>query len=331
MSILLTGGLGFIGSHTFVELIEKNYNVIIIDNLSNSKLDQAEKLGSLTKTRIKIYVADMSDIKNIEKVFDENNIISVIHFAGLKSVNESINNPLMYYNINIQILINLLCVMKKHNCKNIIFSSSATVYGNNNNEIFDEKCCVGQNLTNPYGKTKYFQEEILQDLYKSDKSYNITILRYFNPVGCHPSGKIGEEPNGTPANLFPCILKSIKEKSQLKIYGNKYNSHDGTCIRDFIHVVDLAKAHVAVLNCNGLNIYNVGTGKKTSVLDIITTFEISNNIKLNYIIDEPRQGDVICVCANCDKIYNEIGWKAEKTIENMCVDSYGYFVKNSCL
>jgi UDP-glucose 4-epimerase len=328
MSILLTGGLGYIGSHTFVELVEKGYNVIILDNLSNSKIEQVKKLENLTKTKVKLYIGDMLNRQIIVKVFCENEITFVIHFAGLKSVNESINNPLKYYNVNLQILMNLLCVMEKNNCKNLVFSSSATVYGNNKNEIYDENSSVGQNLTNPYGKTKYFQEEMLIDLHKSDKSWNIVILRYFNPVGAHFSGEIGEEPNGVPANLFPCIIKSIKEKTQLKIYGTNYNTHDGTCIRDFIHVVDLAKAHIAVLDCKGLNIYNVGTGKKTSVLDIITSFEKINSTKLNFIFDNPRSGDAVCVCANCDKIFNELGWNAEKTVENMCEDGYKYYLKN---
>lgn len=328
MSVLLTGGLGFIGSHTFVELVAKNYDVIIIDNLSNSKIEQVVKLEALTKTKVKYYYLDMMDKSKLETVFAENDIKYVIHFAGLKSVAESIAKPLEYYGVNISILLNLLDVMKKYNCKNLVFSSSATVYGNNSIGVYDENCCVGQNLTNPYGKTKYFQEEILRDLYISDASWNITLLRYFNPVGGHPSSIIGEEPNGIPANLFPCIIKAIREKTQLKIYGNDYDTHDGTCIRDFIHVVDLAKAHVAVLNCVGLNTYNVGTGNKTSVLDIITTFKNANNIKLDYIFAEKRSGDVSCVCANCDKIYTEIGWKAEYGVYNMCRDAYEYFVKN---
>lgn len=318
MSILLTGGLGFIGSHTFVELAKNNYDIIIIDNLANSKNEQIEKLEKLTCIKVKFYLADMMNIDTIEKVFNENNISHVIHFAGLKAVAESISKPLEYYSHNLQILFNLLNIMKKHNCKNLVFSSSATVYGNNKTSVFTEDTPTGQNITNPYGQTKYFQEEILKDLYKSDKCWNITLLRYFNPVGGHPSGIIREDPNGIPANLFPCILKSLREKTQLKIYGNTYNTHDGTCIRDFIHVCDLANAHVKVLECKGLNIYNVGTGKKTSVLDIITTFERVNNIKLDYVIVEKRDGDIECVCADCSKILNEIGWKSEYSIEDMC-------------
>ncbi len=321
MSILLTGGLGFIGSHTFVELSENNYDAIIIDNLSNSKLEQIDKLEKLTCKKVKFYLGDMMNISNIEKVFSENTINHVIHFAGLKSVTDSIEKPLEYYNHNLQILFNLLNVMKKYNCKNLVFSSSATVYGNNGINILTENTPTGQNITNPYGQTKYFQEEILKDLYKSDNNWNITLLRYFNPVGGHSSGIIKEEPNGIPANLFPCILKSIRDKTQLKIYGNTYDTYDGTCIRDFIHVCDLANAHMEVLNSKGLNIYNVGTGKKTSVLDIITTFEKVNNIKLDYVITDKRNGDIACVCADCSKISNEIGWKSTYNIEDMCLSA----------
>jgi UDP-glucose 4-epimerase len=328
-SILLTGGLGFIGSHTFVELFEnkKNYDIIIVDNLSNSKYDQLEKLEKMLDIKIKLYIIDMCDLFSLRRVFFENNITHVIHLAGLKSVNESISNSLFYYTHNLQILINLLNTMKLYKCKNIVFSSSATVYGNNNHDICRENLQTGINMTNPYGKTKYFQEEILIDLYKSDPSWNITILRYFNPVGNHPSAIIGEEPNGVPANLFPCIMQSIKNNTQLKIFGNTYNTHDGTCIRDFIHVVDLGNAHVKALDCIGLNIYNVGTGKKTSVLDIITTFEKVNNIKINYIIADKRDGDVECVCADCSKIKKELGWSAKKTVEDMCKDSYKFLTK----
>lgn len=327
MSVLLTGGLGFIGSHTFVELAKNNYNIIIIDNLSNSKIEQIGKLEELTGKKVKIYFGDMTNMEILYEIFNENKINYVIHLAGFKSVAESISKPLKYYNHNLSILFNLLNIMKKYNCKNLVFSSSATVYGNNNsnNNVLSENMSTGHNITNPYGQTKYFQEEILKDLYHSDNSWNIILLRYFNPVGCHPSGIIGENPNGIPANLFPCILNSIQEKTQLKIYGNTYNTHDGTCIRDFIHVCDLADAHIKVLKCKGLNIYNVGTGKKTSVLDIITTFEKINNIKLNYVIAEKREGDIECICADCSKIENEIGWKSKYSIENMCKDSYSYF------
>jgi UDP-glucose 4-epimerase len=328
MKILLTGGLGFIGSHIYVELCQKNHDVIILDNLANSKIEQAEKLKDLTKNNVKLYIGDMMNINSIEKVFIENKITHVIHLAGLKAVAESIQKPIEYYYHNLQILFNLLEIMKKYNCKNIIFSSSATVYGSDGkNDFFTENMPIGQNITNPYGQTKYFQEQILKDLFISNNTWNITILRYFNPVGCHSSGLIGEDPNGIPANLFPCILRSLKNKTQLKIYGNTYNTYDGTCIRDFIHVVDLAKAHVKVINCIGYNVYNVGTGKETSVLDIITTFEKINNIKLDWIIDEKRDGDIGKLCANCDKIYNDMGWEAEYNIEDMCRDTFNYFSK----
>jgi UDP-glucose 4-epimerase len=318
MSVLLTGGLGFIGAHTFVELIENNYDVVIIDNLANSQIEQVEKLEKLTGKKPNLYIGDMLDKEILEKIFKENKISHVIHFAGLKSVAESIQKPIEYYNHNLQILFNLLDIMQKYNCKNLVFSSSATVYGANNIGVYSEDMTTGQNITNPYGQTKYFQEEILKDLYKSDNSWNIIILRYFNPVGGHPSGIIIENPNGIPANLFPCILRSINEKTKLKIYGNDYNTYDGTCIRDFVHVCDLANSHVKVLNCVGLKIYNVGTGVKTSVLDIIITFERVNNIKLDYEIVGRRDGDIECVCANCDKIKNEIMWESKFGVKDMC-------------
>lgn len=317
MTILLTGGLGFIGSHIFVELAQ-SHDVVIVDNLFNSNYDQIEKLEKLTGKKPKVYVIDMLNQTALETVFTENKITNVIHLAGLKSVAESIQEPLFYYSHNLQILFNLLNTMKKYDCKNLVFSSSATVYGNSDTCALTEEMQTGINLTNPYGKSKYFQEEVLKDLYHADRSYNITLLRYFNPAGNHPSGIIKEEPKGIPANLFPCIMRSIKENTQLKIYGNIYKTHDGTCIRDFIHVVDLAKAHVAVLACTGLNIYNVGTGIQTSVLDVITTFECVNDMKLDYIIAPPREGDCPIVYADCSKIYREVGWKAKFGLEDIC-------------
>ena len=265
----------------------------------------------------------------LEQIFLNNNINSVIHLAGLKAVGESVQNPLKYYSNNLQILLNLLNLMKKYNCKNLVFSSSSTVYGKCCSISLSEQSQTGIDLINPYVKTKYFQEVILSDLYKSDQTFNITILRYFNPTGNHSSCIIGEVPSGIPANLFPCILYSIKNKQQLKIYGNTYDTHDGTCIRDFIHVVDLAKAHISVLNCTWFNVFNIGTGKKTSVLDIITTFEKINSVKLDYVIAPPREGDAPCSFSDCSKIYNEIGWKAEKNIEDMCRDSYLFYTKNN--
>jgi UDP-glucose 4-epimerase len=330
MTVLLTGGIGFIGSHIFLELIQ-DYNVVIIDNFSNSNYDQVKRLEKLTNKSINVYAIDLLNINLVNKVFVENKIKYVIHLAGLKSVNDSITEPLFYYSHNLQILFNLLTVMKKFGCKNLVFSSSATVYGDNiKNSSFSEDDKTGVNITNPYGKTKYFQEEVLKDLYKSDSDYNITILRYFNPAGAHSSGIIGEDPQvEKPTNLFPNILRSIKEKTELKIYGKTHNTHDGTCIRDFIHVVDLAKAHVKVLNLKGLNIYNVGTGIKTSILDVLSTFENVNEIKLDFSFTAPRQGDLSCVYADCSKICKEIRWKAEKNLEDICRDVYMYFVNNN--
>jgi UDP-glucose 4-epimerase len=319
MSVLLTGGLGFIGSHTCVDLLENNYQVIIIDNLSNSSIDQLNKLQILTNKSITFYNVDMQNIMDLNKVFIDHQIDSVIHFAGLKSVAESVNQPLFYYSHNLQIMFNLLQVMNLHGCKKLIFSSSATVYGSQSFQPISETAQTGLGITNPYGQTKYFQEEILKDIYKSDPSWNITILRYFNPTGNHPSGIIGENPNGIPNNLFPCIFRSIRERRVLKIYGNTYETTDGTCVRDFIHVVDLANAHVKALNkCNGLNIYNVGLGKGTSVLEIIKTFERVNDIKLNYEMADKRPGDIASVFADNKKILAELNWIPTKTVEDMC-------------
>jgi UDP-glucose 4-epimerase len=328
MSILLTGGLGFIGSHIVVELVQNNYDVIVVDNLSNSNLSQLQNLEQLTNKKINFHNVNMLNSVALEQIFINNKINSVIHLAGFKAVGESVQKPLKYYSHNLQILFNLLDLMKKYDCKNLVFSSSATVYGKGGSTGLTEQSPTGIDLTNPYGKTKYFQEEILADLHKSDTTFNITMLRYFNPAGGHPSGIIGESPQGIPANLFPCIIRSIKEKQQLKIYGNTYDTHDGTCIRDFLHVVDLAKAHIAVLNCKGFNVYNVGTGKKTSVLDVITTFEKVNDIKLDYAMALPRDGDAACTFSDCSKINNELEWKAEKNIEDMCKDSYLFYLKN---
>lgn len=332
MQILLTGGLGYIGSHTYIELMKNidNYeDVIIVDNLSNSKYEQLDKIKSLTNKNIKFYNIDLLDTLQLEKVFDDNNISSVIHFAGLKSVNDSISKPLYYYEHNIIILINLLKIMMKYNCKKIIFSSSCTVYGNNVEKV-DETMITGTNITNSYGKTKYFQEEILKDLFTSDNTWNITILRYFNPVGNHESGVIGDNPN-FPTNLFPCILNSIKNNDILKIYGNDYDTYDGTCIRDFIHVVDLANAHIIALkHCGKLNIYNVGTGVETSILKIVKTFENINSIKLNYSFCSKRDGDIKCIYADNVKI-KEIGWEAKKNIDDMCRDAFIFYKKNSIL
>ena len=330
MKILVTGGLGFIGSHTCVELAKQNHEVIIVDNLYNSKEEVIEKLEKITGIRFKLYKYDLLEKEKIEEIFDENNIDAVIHFAGYKAVGESVKKPLMYYSNNLQSTINLLEVMQKHNVKKIVFSSSATVYGDPGNPKYVEEMGRGQ-TTNPYGTTKAMIEKILEDLYASDNSWDISILRYFNPVGAHESGLIGEEPNGIPNNLMPYVMKVASGKLEvLSIFGNDYPTVDGTGVRDYIHVVDLAKGHVSALDKmkKGLNIYNLGSGKGVSVLELVTTFEKVNNLKVNYKIVERRAGDLAEYYADPSKALKELDWKTEKTLEDICRDSWNYEKNN---
>lgn len=333
MRILVTGGLGFLGSHICVELLQKDNDVIVIDNLSNSKIEVSDKIKKITdNNNLKVYIGDCADEEMMNKIFDENKIDSVIHCAGLKAVGESVKNPIMYYKTNLGTALTLLKVMNNHNVKNIIFSSTATVYGNSDKKQFDENCQTG-NTTNPYATSKYMIEKILEDVYKSDNSWSMTILRYFNPIGAHESGLIGEEPNGIPNNLMPYILKVASgELPQVNVFGNDYETHDGTGVRDYIHVVDLAKAHIKamqkLIGKEGVHIYNIGTGVGYSVLDIINTFEKVNNVKINYQIAPRRAGDIALFYANPSKAERELDWKAEKNIEDMCKDAWN-FMKNN--
>ena len=330
MRILVTGGLGFIGSHTCVDLSKKGYEVIIVDNLYNSKEEVIEKLEKITGTRFKLYKYDLLDKERIEEIFCENQIDAVIHFAGYKAVGESVKKPLMYYSNNLQSTINLLEVMQKYNVKKLVFSSSATVYGDPGCPKYVEEMGRGE-TTNPYGTTKAMIEKMLEDLYASDNSWDISILRYFNPVGAHESGLIGEEPNGIPNNLMPYVMKVASGKLEiLSIFGNDYPTVDGTGVRDYIHVVDLAKGHVYALDKmkKGLNIYNLGSGKGVSVLELVTTFEKVNNLKVNYKIVERRAGDLAEYYADPTKALNELGWKTEKTLEDICQDSWKYEKNN---
>jgi len=335
MNILITGGLGFIGSHTIVSLLDSphnlDYNIIIIDNLSNSSIKTLSNIKSLVKNPENIIFLE-GDVNNkifMKDVFIKYKIDSTIHFASLKSVGESIKKPLLYYNQNINSLLNLLELMDKYGCNQFIFSSSATVYGSKAQSPLKETDQIGYSITNPYGQTKYFQEQILNDYSKINPQKSITILRYFNPAGAHPSGLIGENPNGIPNNLFPYILRvAKKEYEKLTIFGNTYNTNDGTCMRDFIHVMDLADGHVASLNNkkNGLIIYNLGTGHGASVLELVTTFEKVNNIKVPYIIADKREGDVDIVFSDVSKVYNEIGWKTKRNIKDICKDGYNFIL-----
>lgn len=326
MKILVTGGLGFIGSHTVVELANSNFDVVIADNIYNSKEEVLNKLETITGKKFKLYKYDLTDKEKVEEIFEQEEIDAVIHFAGYKAVGESVREPLMYYQNNLISTINLLEVMKEHNVKRFIFSSSATVYGDNGETKYVETMGRGE-TTSPYGTTKAMIEKILEDLYFSDNSWNITLLRYFNPVGAHESGLIGEEPNGIPNNLMPYVMKVASGKLEtLSIFGNDYPTVDGTGVRDYIHVVDLAKGHVKALENapDGLNVYNLGSGKGVSVLELVTTFEKVNNIKVNYKIVDRRPGDLPEYYADPSKALKELNWKTEKTIEDICRDSWNY-------
>lgn len=329
MSVLVTGGAGYIGSHTVVELLNENKEVIVVDNFSNSKPEMLDKIKKITNKGFKFYELDYSNKEKMDKVFAENKIDSVIHFAGYKAVGESVEKPIEYYTNNVSGTLNLLDVMRKHNVKTIIFSSSATVYGDPEVVPLTEMCKIG-GTTNPYGSSKLFIEQILKDVYKSDNTWDVCILRYFNPIGSHESGIIGEEPQGRPNNLMPYIVRVASgELEELSIFGNDYNTPDGTGVRDYIHVVDLAKGHIKALEKlekekSGIYIYNLGTGKGYSVLDMVHAFEKTTGQKIKYKITERRAGDIATCYADATKAKEELNWVAEKTLEDMCRDSWNY-------
>ncbi len=331
MVILVTGGAGYIGSHTCVELLSKNEELVIVDNFSNSKPEVLEKIKEITKKDFKFYEVDLLDKPSLEKVFQENDIKEVIHFAGLKAVGESVQKPLQYYHNNITGTITLLEVMNKFNCKKIVFSSSATVYGLPKTVPITEDFPLS--TTNPYGSTKLFIEQILKDCCVPDKDFSVILLRYFNPIGAHSSGLIGEDPNGIPNNLMPFIARVADGTyPELNVFGNDYETHDGTGVRDYIHVVDLSIGHIKAIekirNMKGVEIYNLGTGNGFSVLDLVNTFEKVNNVKVNYKIVGRRAGDIAVCYANCDKALKELGWKCERNIEDMCRDTWNFILKN---
>ena len=325
-AVLLTGGAGFIGSHTAVELLNAGEQVIIADDLSNSNADVIPKIETITGKIPKFYKVNVADRTAVDKIFTENDIAAVIHFAGYKAVGEAVQKPIEYYRNNLDTTLSLLEVMRAHNTKRFIFSSSATVYGTSNTAPFTEDMPTG-GCTNPYGWTKYMIEQILTDAAKADPTVSVVLLRYFNPIGAHESGLIGEKPNGTPNNLMPYITQvasGILEK--LSVYGDDYPTPDGTGVRDYIHVVDLAKGHVAALKYaaehNGTEIINLGTGKGYSVLDIVHAFEKANNIPIPYVITPSRAGDIAECYADTQKAKRLLGWQAEKDIEDMCWDSW---------
>ena len=332
MQILVTGGTGYIGSHTCVELLNAGHEVIVLDNLSNSKIEVLDKLKKITNKEVKFYQGDMIDRNILEKIFEENKVDAVIDFAAYKAVGESVKKPVEYYMNNVSTVLVLLDTMKKYNCKKIVFSSSATVYGDPKVIPITEECEVG-GTTNPYGTSKLFVEQILKDLYKSDNTWDIVILRYFNPIGAHSSGLIGEEPNGIPANLMPDISKVASgELECLSVFGNDYDTKDGTGVRDYIHVVDLAIGHIKALEKiekdHGLFIYNLGTGVGYSVLDMINAFERVNGIKINYKIAPRREGDIATCYSDPTKAEKELGFKATKTLDDMCRDAWNFENKN---
>ena len=327
MAVLVTGGLGYIGSHTVVELIKNNYDVVIIDNLSNSQIDVLEKLETITNKKIKLYIDDVRDKYALMKIFHQNNIECVIHFAGLKAVGESTEMPLYYYDNNIGSTLSLLEVMKEFNCKNLIFSSSATVYGEPERIPLDEECRL--DATNPYGRTKLFIEHILEDVYKSDKNWNIVLLRYFNPIGAHKSGLIGEKPNGVPNNLLPYVAQvATGEREFVRVWGNDYPTIDGTGVRDYIHVCDLANGHVCAIKDikenAGLTVYNLGTGNGYSVLQVISAFEKACGKTIPYKFFDRRPGDIAVCYANTNKAREQIGFVAKYNIEEMVKDHWNF-------
>ena len=334
MAIMLPGGAGYIGSHTAVELLNAGEEIVIVDNFSNSKASVLEKIKKITGKDFKFYELDYLDREKLEKVFEENKIEAVLNFAGYKAVGESVEKPLEYYHNNVTGCLLLLETMKKFNVKKFIFSSSATVYGEPEKIPITEECKTG-GTTNPYGTSKLFIEQILKDLYKSDNTWDICILRYFNPVGSHESGLIGEEPKGVPNNLMPYIARvAAGTLKELSIFGNDYNTEDGTGVRDYIHVVDLAKGHVKALNKldkekQGLFIYNLGTGKGYSVLDMVKAFEKATGKKVPYKIAPRRAGDIATCYADPKKAKEELDWVATKTLEDMCKDSWNYIEKSN--
>lgn len=338
MKILVTGGAGYIGSHTCVELLNNNYEVVILDNFSNSSIESVYRVEKITGKKIKLYEADIADRDKLSEIFENEKIEAVIHFAGLKAVGESVAMPLEYFMNNISGTLIMLDVMRNYKVKNIVFSSSATVYGTPKTVPIKEEFPLS--VTNPYGRTKLMLEEIFRDLYLSDKEWNIILLRYFNPIGAHKSGLIGEDPNGIPNNLLPYISKvSIGELPILQVFGNDYNTPDGTCIRDYIHVVDLARGHVKALeklNNIGIREYNLGTGNGYSVLEVISNFEEASGAKVPYKIAPRRPGDVAMCYADATRARDELGFVAQYDIKKMCESSYkwqkmnpkGYFACN---
>ena len=332
MKILVTGGTGFIGSHTCVELLNAGYDVVIADNLYNSKALVVDRIEQISGKRPVFYELDILDREGLNSLFDEHQIDAVIHFAGYKAVGESTRMPIEYYHNNIESTLTLCDVMRKHGCKNIVFSSSATVYGDPAFIPITEECPMGE-TTNPYGATKAMQERILTDIWKADNEWNVMLLRYFNPIGAHESGLIGEDPKGIPNNLLPYVAKVAAGKlEKVHVFGNDYDTPDGTGVRDYIHVVDLAKGHVKAIEgmqkMTGVNIFNLGTGTGYSVLEMVKAFEKAAGRQIPYVIDPRRPGDIATCYSDPSKAYEQLGWKAEKNLEDMCRDAWNWQYRN---
>ncbi|MDD9266222.1 UDP-glucose 4-epimerase GalE [Paenibacillus sp. GCM10023248] len=331
MSILVTGGAGYIGSHTCVELVNSGFDIVVVDNFSNSKIESLKRVREITGKNFAIYDLDLTNCKELERVFNEHTIDAVLHFAGLKAVGESVNIPLRYFHNNITSTLVLCKVMQKYGVKKMVFSSSATVYGIPESVPISEGFRLS--TTNPYGRTKLMIEEILRDLYISDNEWSIALLRYFNPIGAHSSGLIGEDSNGIPNNLMPYITQvAIGKLKELKVFGDDYPSTDGTGVRDYIHVVDLSIGHLKalenILKSSGVNAYNLGTGRGYTVLEVIAAFEKISGKKITYTVEARRPGDVAVCYADPSKANQELGWFAEKGIEEMCLDSWNWQIKN---
>ena len=332
MNVLVTGGAGYIGSHACLELLESGYGVVVIDNLSNSNPESLNRVQQLTGKKLKFYEGDVRDEALLKKIFAENELGCVIHFAGLKAVGESVAKPWEYYNNNLNSTLVLTKVMAEAGMKNIIFSSSATVYTADNEMPLRETSRTG-GCTNPYGWTKYMTEQILSGIANADPQWSVVLLRYFNPIGAHESGRIGEDPRGIPNNLMPYITQvAVGRREKLSVYGNDYDTHDGTGVRDYIHVVDLAKGHVAAVEYaakhQGCEVFNLGTGCGYSVLDMVHTFRDVNNVALPYVITDRRPGDIATCYADPGKSARILGWKAEKNLEDMCRDSWNWQKNN---
>lgn len=332
MKVLITGGCGYIGSHTAVRLLESGEEVVIIDNLINSKIDVLDKIKEITGKNITFYQEDLCNLEELRKIFKKEKFDAIIHFAGLKAVGESVEIPLKYYQNNLVSTMNILSCMQEFNVLKLVFSSSATVYGSPKSLPILEDFPLS--TTNPYGTTKLMIEQILTDVYKANNNLDITILRYFNPIGAHKSGLLGEDPNGIPNNLMPYIVKvATKQLPVLNIFGADYDTIDGTGVRDYIHVMDLAEGHILALKNKkkGLKIYNLGTGKGTSVLELVNMFSKINNVKVNYKIVDRRPGDIASCYASSEKANKELGFTCKYTLEDMCKDSYNFVKKNSNL